>query len=1011
MAGDLFTFVFTDVEGSTRLWDEQPAEMGPALERHDALLHSCVTDAGGDVVKRTGDGIMAVFASPVAALVACLEAQRGIGSITVGDMEPLRVRMGIHCGEAEPRAGDFFGTAVNRAARIMAAAHGGQILVSGAVASLVRGGLPAETTLLDLGDHRLRDLIEPERLHQVIHPDLPVEFPPPVTLSGRPTNLPEQASEFVGRESEMAAIRSLVGEGTRLLTLIGPGGTGKTRLALQTGADLIDTFPDGVYFVDLSDEPGPESVPEAIQRAVGATVAADETVGAALGAFLARKRMLLILDNFEHVTEAGPDTAGLLATAPAVQMLVTSREPLKVRGEHVLPIDPLGTGGLDGDATFESIAASEAVQLFVERAKAARPDFELTEENAATIALICLRLDGLPLALELAAARLSLFAPGELLARLSQRADVLGSGARDLPARQRTISSTIAWSYEMLDQAEQAVYQALAVFAGGHLDTVESVTGRLIETRDFDVVGVVGSLLDKSLLRRSDDRGRVRVSMLRTIKEFALDRLDEALDYRQRVERAHAECFTDLATRLATLLNGSHRADALQDIEVDLGNFNTAWSHWRDHRSRTQMRSLLDCLWPFHDARGSYAATVSLTRDLLDLVMADPPSEARLREEVALRTILARSLMAVTGYTREVVATMTLAFDLVEESGDAPQRFPVLRNLATLYGRQSNFARAAELGLELVRLADEQDDDAMRCEAHFVVGAYSAFSGDVPTGLEHLGRVIDLFDPARATSLEYRIGPISGVLAFTTSAFLRWWYGQPVQGIELMDRALAVARRTEHPFTIAYVLYHVGFFALGRGQMDRVAEVAEELAEVADRHDYRIWAALASLLQGVVGVAGGDAATGLATFERGMAEYEELETPPVFWGMLLSMRGFVHGMAGDLQAGLGLLEEAMAFEDATPADRAVALMLQGDLHAGAGDLASAADFYAKAAEASAEAGVVMPRLQAVTRLVGLQRAAGMEPVAVDALRAVYEIFEEGFDLPELVEARRLIDAG
>jgi adenylate cyclase len=396
---------------------------------------------------------------------------------------------------------------------------------------------------------------------------------------------------------------------------------------------------------------------------------------------------------------------------------------------------------------------------------------------------------------------------------------------------------------------------------------------------------------------------------------------------------------------------------------------------------------------------------VGLTRDLLDLVMADPPSEARLQEEVALRTILARSLMAVTGYTREVMETMTLAFDLVDESGDAPQRFPVLRNLATLYGRQSNFARAAELGLELVRLADEQDDDAMRCEAHFVVGAYSAFSGDVPTGLEHLARVIDLFDPARATSLEYRIGPISGVLAFTTSAFLRWWQGEPAQGIELMDRALAVARRTEHPFTIAYVLYHVGFFALGRGQMDRVAEVAEELANLADRHDYRIWAALASLLQGLVGVAGGDAAGGLATFERGMAEYEELETPPVFWGMLLTMRGLVHGMAGDLTTGL-----AMEFEYAAPGDQAVALMTQGDLHASAGDMARAADAYAAAAAASEEAGVVMPQLQAMTRLVALQRAGGTGSVEVEALRAVYAMFDEGFDLPELVEAKRLIDA-
>lgn len=1011
MAGELLTFLFTDVEGSTRLWDERPEDMGPALERHEAVLESCVTAAGGEIVKRTGDGIMAVFPSPLGAVVAAVEAQRGMRAVTVGDGTPLLVRIGIHCGEAEPRAGDFFGTAVNRAARIMAAAHGGQILVSGSVAALVRPSLPEGIALLDLGEHRLRDLIESERLHQLSHQDLRADFPPPVTLSGRPTNLPEQASEFVGRESEMAAIRSLVVEGTRLLTLIGPGGTGKTRLGLQTGADLIDAFPDGVYFVDLSDEPGPESVLEAIQRAVGATVGADETVGDALSAFLARKRMLLILDNFEHVIAAGRDVLSLLSAAPSVQVLVTSREPLRVRGEHLLPIDPLGTAGLDDESTFEVIAASEAVQLFVERAKAARPDFELTEANAETVARICLRLDGLPLALELAAARLSLFPPEELLARLSQRADVLGSGARDLPARQRTISSTIGWSYEMLDGAEQSIFQMLSVFAGAALDTVESVASRLPETEAVDVVGVVGSLVDKSLLRRSEDRGRVRVSMLRTIKEFALDRLDAEPGRRERFEAAHAGCFTELASRLTTALHGSQRDAALHDIETDLGNLNAAWSHWKAAGSRTDLRTLLDCLWPFHDARGSYGATVGLTRDLIDLVVDEPPSDARLRDEVALRTMLARALISVTGYTREVEDAMRVAFDLADASGDAAQRFPVLRNLATLYGRQANFDRAAELGHELLRLADEYDDDAMRCEAHFVVGAYSSFNGDVAAGLVHLQRAIDLYDPTGPSPLEFRIGPISGVLAYTTSAFMRWWQGQPVQAIELMGRALEVARRTEHPFTIAYVLYHAAFFALGRGQLDRVSELSDELIEVAEEHDYRIWAALASLLQGVVSVIGGDASGGLARFEQGMAEYEELQTPPVFWGMLMTMRGLVHGAAGDMETGLAMLDEAMEFEYAAPGDRAAALMMKGDLCARAGVFTEAADAYASAAAESEDAGVLMPRLQALTRLVGLRRSVGIEPDGVEALRSTFETFEEGFDLPELVEAKRLIDAG
>ena len=467
-------FLFTDLEGSTRLWEAHPTEMAAALARHDALLFEAVTSNGGTVVKTTGDGLMAVFAAVTDCAAACLAAQRRLVAEDWVTTAPLRVRMGVNTGEAETRDGDFHGPAVNRAARIMAVGHGGQVLLSGTAAALVGDALPPGAWLLDLGIHRLKDLTEPEHLYQLSHPDVAATFPPLASLDARPNNLPMQVSEFFGREEELASIRSMVAKpGTRLITLTGPGGTGKTRLALQVGADVVERYRDGVFFVDLSSEREPDGAFEAIAREMGLASTGEGATLQVLKTKLRDREQLVILDNFEQVTEAAAGVAELLEHCPRLVALVTSRQALRVRGEQVFPVPPLSVP--DPTASFEEIAGAEAVRLFTERARSVLPSFALTEANAAIVAEISARLEGMPLAIELAAPRLTVFTADDLRDRLGRQLDVLRGGARDLPERQRTLRGTIEWSYDLLSDDERRLFDVLSVFSGTRIDAIEEL--------------------------------------------------------------------------------------------------------------------------------------------------------------------------------------------------------------------------------------------------------------------------------------------------------------------------------------------------------------------------------------------------------------------------------------------------------------------------------------------------------------------------------------------------------
>lgn len=570
----IVTLLFTDIEGSTKLWEQYPEAMKLALARHDAILRYAVESNDGYVVKMRGDGIHAAFADARDALAATLTAQRALHNEEWGDVRSLSMRVALHTGVVEERDGDYFGTPVNRAARLLCG-HGGQILLSLATQELVRDYLPPGVTLRDLGEHRLKDLIRPEHIFQVLAPDLPADFPPLTTLDTRPNNLPAQPTTLIGREKELTAIEQLARrEDVRLVTLSGPGGTGKTRLGLQVAANLLDDFQHGVYFVNLAPVRDAGLVVSTIAKTLGVRESSGQPLFENLQQHLREKQMLLLFDNFEQVVSAAPLVAELLGASAQLKIIITSREVLHLRGEYEFSVPPLALPDPKQLPSLERLSQYAAVALFIQRALAVKPDFAVTNANAPAVAEICARLDGLPLAIELAAARGKLLAPQAILQRLEHRLTLLTGGARDLPARQQTLRDTIAWSFDLLNANEKTLFARLGVFVGGcTMEAVEAVCGA-------DAFAGVESLVNKSLLRLEESgAGEARVTMLETIREFARERLDESES--AAIRKQHADYYLTWADAVEPKLFGADQVQALNQLETEHDNLRAVF-RWAD---------------------------------------------------------------------------------------------------------------------------------------------------------------------------------------------------------------------------------------------------------------------------------------------------------------------------------------------------------------------------------------------------------------------------------------------
>jgi predicted ATPase/class 3 adenylate cyclase len=517
------TFLFTDIEGSTRRWQADSDAMSAALAVHDRCLEAEIAGAGGTTVKHTGDGVLAVFDDARTALAAAVACQRGLAHAEWGETEPLRVRMALHVGPAERRGDDWFGTTLNRTARLLGAANGEQILCSGAVAELVGDALPEEIELVDLGEHRLRDLERALHVYHVVAPGLPRELPPPRSLSVARHNLPVIPNAFVGRDAEVEGLRTAIADHP-VVTLTGVGGAGKTRLALEFAVQQVDAFPDGVFLVDFSTVTSDDAVAGAFANALelsAAPGAASER--AQLLAALRDRNMLLVLDNCEHVVgEVAGLADAIVSTCPGVRMVATSRESLGVAGEQVQPVRPLSADGAGGSGS-----PAPAVELFADRAAAVRPDFAMSDAERDDVRRICERLDGLPLAIELAAARVSHLTVGQIADRLDDRFRLLRGGRRRAD-RHATLRGAIRWSYDLLDDHERRLLRQLGVFVGPF--TLEAVEGVCFEDDDerLDAVDLVGSLVDRSLVVADLDAAPPRYRLLETVRVFAEEELVEA---------------------------------------------------------------------------------------------------------------------------------------------------------------------------------------------------------------------------------------------------------------------------------------------------------------------------------------------------------------------------------------------------------------------------------------------------------------------------------------------------
>jgi predicted ATPase/class 3 adenylate cyclase len=756
------TFLFTDIEGSTLLLQALGDRYDDLLSDHCRIIRRAIADGDGTEVGTEGDSFFVAFPDAPRAVAAAVAAQRAIAAQTWPDGAQVRVRMGLHTGEGRRGGDNYIGLDVHRAARIAGAGHGGQVVVSETTRALVVQAVPEGARLRDLGPHRLKDLAQPEHLFQLEIDGLPGEFPPLRTLDARPNNLPAQLTSFVGRDGEIGAVSDLL-ERTRLITLTGPGGTGKTRLALQIAAERLSRYADGVFFIELAAISDPGLVPSAVASALDIREITDQPLDETLKSALRDREMLLVLDNFEQVVDAAPLTTELLQAAQRLRILVTSRSVLHVRGEQEYPVPPLKIPDPARLPSLEALSQFEGVALFVERATATRPNFSVTNDSAPAIAEIVARLDGLPLAIELAAAKTRLLSPSEILGRLGSRLSFLAGGPRDVPARQQTLRQAIDWSYGLLPPNEQAFFRSLGVFVGGWtLEAAEAVCEPA--ELGLEALDALSSLQDQSLIRLDEAApGEPRFDLLETIREYALDQLSgaaEAVDVRRR----HAQHYLAVAQAAEPELTRSPQAIAR--VAADHDNFRAALG-WAIETDEAELGMRLGfALWRFWHQRAHFREGRQWFARLLALPHAAPRTAARAKGLTGAAGIAywQNDYQAAEGWYLE-------AESIFRELGDRQELGDAIYNTASMAAIRGDMDAAMALVRESSAIAREIGDDAMAARSIQMEGYGAFMMGDLDMarplleeGLERSIRTGDRFSIAGAHHTVGQVARLQGRL-------------------------------------------------------------------------------------------------------------------------------------------------------------------------------------------------------------------------------------------------------
>ncbi|WP_038160958.1 adenylate/guanylate cyclase domain-containing protein [Verrucomicrobium sp. BvORR106] len=773
------TFLFSDIEGSTKKWDQHPDAMQAALAKHDRMLREIFAACSGYVFKTIGDAFCVAFDTAQWALAAALECQRALRDADWREVGGLRVRMALHTGAAEHRDGDYFGQALNRTARILSAAHGGQVLVSLPTEELLRDHIPQGVSLRHLGEHRLRDLARPEQLYQLVAADLPSEFGGLRSLESVANNLPIQLSTFIGREREMAEVKRVLGT-TRLLTLTGMGGTGKTRLSLQVAADVLDHYPDGVWLVEFATIDDDSLVLETVAAALNLRQEAERPLTSTLTQFLRDRHLLLILDNCEHVVAACARLSEVLLRAcPRLSILASSREAMSIAGETAWPVPPMSLPDdwreiSTAPGALERLGGYEAVRLFAERARMVRPAFHLNAETAPLVAQICWRLDGIPLAIELAASRIRVLTLQQIVDRLDDRFHLLTTGSRNAVPRQQTLRLLIDWSHDLLSDPERRLFRRLSVFARGRtLEAIEAIcSGEGVE--EFEVIDLLTQLVDKSLVYvEKHPRHGARYFILESIWDYANEKLADAGEV-ETFRIRHLDYFLNFAVNSAPKIRGHSQREWLETVEQEEFNIRFALEAALELPGQVSKGlKLLAATQRYVEVRGLFKETGEAFLRLLSHADAAPRDEVRAGALAAAGRLawvaddlpacrryqeealsICRELDQPAGLARALTDLGFLLFDLgespraralVEEAatmaaplGDRRLTAHVQHVQAVFAAADGDFRRAYDLDAQNLAMYREEGDTWQAIIMAWAVGANAAALGQFKVAHEHL---------------------------------------------------------------------------------------------------------------------------------------------------------------------------------------------------------------------------------------------------------------------------------